>query len=100
MMATSMATPATRIVPKDERRALALARIQCSRSRPSTVAAQEFFEGGRNWQSLPGRVRRLCEVLEAWVRTTYLTTKMEWNGDFPMSKLSHSFSFSLHYVNL
>jgi hypothetical protein len=40
------------------------------------LAAQEFFGGDRNWRSLPKRVRRLCDVLEAWVRKSVYG--MEW----------------------
>ena len=39
--------------------------------RPSTVAAKKFFsdtDGTSNdWKSLPDRVERLCQSLEAWV---------------------------------
>jgi hypothetical protein len=48
----------------------ALARVKAVQTRPSTVAAKEFFSNGgtRELESLPGRLDRLAQVLEAWVR--------------------------------
>ena len=72
-MTTTTTTSTIRMVSNEERKALAIARIQAIRTRPTTVAAQEFFAGSshRDWKSLPRRLRKLCDVLEAWVRTTY-----------------------------
>ena len=42
--------------------------IKAVRTRPSTLAAKEFFAGERNWKSLPLRIRRLVDVFESWVR--------------------------------
>jgi hypothetical protein len=65
-----MATTATaRVVPAEERRQRALSRIHAVRSRPTTIAAQEFFSGvdSKNWRTLPQRLERFCQVLEGWV---------------------------------
>jgi hypothetical protein len=58
-----------RVVPAEERRQRALSRIHAVRSRPTAIAAQEFFAGvdAKNWRSLPQRLERLCQVLEGWV---------------------------------
>ena len=56
------------VVSNKDREELALARIKAVRTRPSTLAAKEFFAGERNWKSLPLRIRRLVDVFESWVR--------------------------------
>lgn len=47
-------------------------------TRPSTIAAKEFFHGTTanhfDWKSLPNRVERLCQVLREWVRLLQNTT--------------------------
>ena len=69
----------------EERKQRAMARINAFHTRPSTLAAKDFFQKStatkdnnsgerrkkqrRNlWKSLPGRVRKLCETLQEWVR--------------------------------
>ncbi|KAL3933625.1 MAG: hypothetical protein SGBAC_010313 [Bacillariaceae sp.] len=54
------------MVTTEERAQLAQLRIQAVQSRPSTVAAQEFFAGDRKSKSLARRIRRLTQVLESW----------------------------------
>lgn len=56
------------MVSTNERAQLAQLRIEAVKTRPSTVAAQEFFAGDRKSKSLPRRIRRLTQVLESWVR--------------------------------
>lgn len=56
------------VVSNKDREELALARIKAVRTRPSTLAAKEFFAGERNWKSLPLRIRRLVDVFDSWVR--------------------------------
>ena len=64
------------LLSSDRRKEIAIARYQAFETRPTTVAAKEFFNGdgingtrrkANNWRSLPQRVRRLCQVLENWV---------------------------------
>lgn len=48
-----------------------LRRFEAVSTRPTTLAAQEFFakENEREvWQSLPRRLQRLCQILQDWVR--------------------------------
>jgi len=42
-------------------------RVETVRMRPTTRAAEEFFQDN-DWQSLPRRLERLVQVLQAWVR--------------------------------
>jgi hypothetical protein len=63
-----------RVVSTTERKDLALARIKAVRTRPSTLAAEEFFSGDQHWKSLPHRIRRLVKVFENWVRSFIFVT--------------------------
>ena len=68
-----------RVVSNEDREELAFARIKAVKTRPSTVAAKEFFSGDRKWNTLPRRVRRLVDVYESWVRqfvSLYLSLSM------------------------
>jgi hypothetical protein len=74
---STMTATTTRVLSNQERQQQAFARIKAIHTRPTTLAAQEFFSSGKNtdWKSLPRRLRRLCEVLEHWVRNN------QWMGD-------------------
>jgi hypothetical protein len=66
-----MRTTTTATTPrsvKDEQFLRAYRRIRAVRTRPTTLAAREFFADD-NWQTLPLRLLRLCNVLEQWVCT-------------------------------
>ena len=63
-----MATTATSATSEDEQFLKAYRRIRAVRTRPTTVAANEFF-ADQDWQSLPKRLERLCHVLQQWVRS-------------------------------
>ncbi len=73
-MATSP-TPvrSTAALSNNERFMHALRRFEAVRTRPTTLAADEFFskENEREgWKSLPRRLQRLCQILQDWVRQT------------------------------
>jgi hypothetical protein len=58
----------TKTARSDEERWLqAYRRIRAVRTRPTTIAAHEFF-AENDWQSLPRRLFRLAQLLEQWVR--------------------------------
>jgi hypothetical protein len=67
-MTTTTAATTPRSV-KDEQFLRAYRQIRAVRTRPTTVAAREFFADDNNWQTLPLRLLRLCNVLEQWVCT-------------------------------
>ena len=63
-----MATTTTTTSSNQEQIQRAYRRIRAVRTRPSTVAAQEFFEDPNDdWTTLPRRLKRLCQVLDDWV---------------------------------
>jgi hypothetical protein len=65
---TMMTGGPLQVVSNADREALAQARIKAVKTRPSTLAAQEFFSGDRTWKSLPRRVQLMVDVFESWVR--------------------------------
>jgi hypothetical protein len=65
---TMMTGGPLQVVSNAEREALAQARIKAVKTRPSTLAVQEFFSGDRTWKSLPRRVELMVDVFESWVR--------------------------------
>lgn len=61
------------LTTNDERFLQAYRRIRAFKTRPTTIAAQEFFGSSppmmECWQqSLPQRLQRLCDILTTWVR--------------------------------
>lgn len=83
------------MVTTEERAQLAQLRIQAVQSRPSTVAAQEFFAGDRKSKSLARRIRRLTQVLESWVRErnkrTHGIVLVEWMPQYVSSFLTYHY---------
>lgn len=63
---------------QQQHHAHALARIQAVSTRPTTMAAKEFFANGgtREWESLPKRLERLVGVLNDWVSTGTRRSKL------------------------
>lgn len=57
-----------KVISNAERQEIAQARIEAVKTRPSSLAAQEFFSGDRSWKSLPKRVQQIVDVFESWVR--------------------------------
>lgn len=47
-----------------------LARLKSVKTRPSTIAAEEFFSPSmnNNWKTLPSRLYKLVDALNSWVR--------------------------------
>lgn len=73
----------------------ALARFKAVQTRPSTVAAKEFFSNGggtREMDSLPRRLDRLVQVLGSWVRTWFANYIFDFGSSFWCALPSLSYS--------
>ena len=61
---------------QEKEQAYGLARMRAVKTRPSTVAAEEFFApNNRDWKNLPSRLQKLVQSLHDWVRTCLFTFK-------------------------